>query len=74
MKKIKFSTILLITCLIASISITSCKQKTTESNPETIQPDLTKLEKEFLQSMRILLSKPIYHTLPRIYSNMQLPD
>lgn len=46
MKKIKFSTILLITCLIASISITSCKQKTTESNPETIQPDLTKLEKE----------------------------
>ncbi len=46
MKKLTFRSILLITFLIATISITSCKQKATENNSETDQIDLATLEKE----------------------------
>lgn len=52
MKKFTFSSILLLTFLIASISITSCKEKETENIPETIQPDLANLEKEIELRLR----------------------
>jgi ketosteroid isomerase-like protein len=52
MKKIKFRKIILFTCLIASISITSCKQKATEYDFEAKQIDLTILEKEIELRLR----------------------
>jgi len=52
MKKLTFRSILLITFLIATISITSCKQKATENNSETDQIDLATLEKEIELRLR----------------------
>lgn len=52
MIKSRFTTILLLTFLIASISITSCKQKATENNNETHKIDLTALEKEIELRLR----------------------
>jgi len=52
MKKLTFRSILLITFLIATISITSCKQKATENNSDTDQIDLATLEKEIELRLR----------------------
>jgi len=52
MKKFIFSSILLLTFLITSISVTSCKQKATENKSETNQIDLASLEKEIELRLR----------------------
>ena len=52
MIKLTFKSILLLTFLIASISITSCKQKAIENNSETNQIDLATLEKEIELRLR----------------------
>ena len=52
MIKLTFRSILLLIFLIASISITNCKQKATEDNSETNKIDLTVLEKEIELRLR----------------------
>lgn len=52
MIKLTFRSILLLTFLIASISITSCKQKAIENNSKTNQIDLATLEKEIELRLR----------------------
>ena len=52
MEKIKFRISIFLALFVVSIIITSCNQKVSEKNPETIQTDLSTLEKEIELRLR----------------------